>query len=1057
VREVSFLLILCLLCLVPAIAQSPNATITGIVLDPSGAAIAGAEVVVVNDATGVQYTTRTNGEGIYVVPNLPPGTYRIQVSNSGFKTIIKPDIAIHVQDALAINFTLPIGAASEVMTIQGGAPLINTTNASVSTVVDREYVENMPLNGRSFQDLILLTPGVVTTSPQSQAVLGSNGEFSVNGQRTESNYYTVDGVSANVGVVSGAPSAASTSGSLPGVTGLGTTQALVSVDALEEFRVQTSSYSAEYGRNPGGQFSFATRSGTNQWHGTAFDYLRNNVFDANDWFNNYFKKAEPALRQNDFGGTLGGPVEIPGLYEGKDKSFFFFSYEGLRLRQPQAAQVFIVPTAALRQSAATAIQPVLNAFPVSNCVSSSASCVSDLGNGFGDFVGTWSNPGSIDAYSVRLDQAISQNLRLFFRFSDTPSKIASRLSGSQNDPADLFITTYENRTYTVGATSALSIHAGNEFRLNYTSNSAAVSGATDNLGGATPADFLELQGVQNEAAPFNIAFRFFPAGAFSGVIQTRTSGEQRQWNLVDTVSISRGPHLFRFGADYRRLAPRQVPNNPVVTYEFLDQTTIKANSVDFGFVQAHAAAYPIYSNLSAFAQDEWRVTSRLALSFGLRWEVNPAPGAAKGNLPYTVAGTSLSTLTVAPQGTPLWRTTWYNFAPRLGAAYLLRNTPGWEMVARGGGGVFFDSGQQLGSIGYSGPGFSAETLFGTFSPSQSPASFPLPAGQLNPPISNPPVAPFTSSTVYAFPPHLQLPYTLQWNASVQQALGKSQALSLSYVGSHASRLLEQTELNIAAVNPNFGVINFFKNGLSSDYHALQLEFQRSLASGLQALASYSWSHSIDYGSNNAALPYQRGNSDFDVRSNFSGAVSYDMPGLFANRFARGALQHWAMDGRFTARAGFPVTLNGNVEFDPATGEAFTSGLNLVSGQPLYLHGSQYPGGREINPAAFSEPATGQIGNAPRNFVRGFGAWQMDFALRREFPLHERLKLMFRAEAFNLFNHPNFGVIDSNYCPAGPGCTFGQATQTLAQSLGVLSPLYQMGGPRSLQLALKLSF
>src|SRR5467141_1807924 len=199
VREVTFLLLLSVLCVAPAIAQSPDSTINGLVLDPSGAAIAGAQIVVVNDATGVQYTAKTNGEGIYVVPNLPSGPYRIQVSNSGFKTIIKPDIVIHVQDALAINFTLPIGAASEIVTVQGGAPLVNTENAAVSTVVDRQFAENLPMNGRSFQTLIQLTPGVVVIPSSSN----DGGQFSVNGQRAESNYWTVDGVSANIGVSSG--------------------------------------------------------------------------------------------------------------------------------------------------------------------------------------------------------------------------------------------------------------------------------------------------------------------------------------------------------------------------------------------------------------------------------------------------------------------------------------------------------------------------------------------------------------------------------------------------------------------------------------------------------------------------------------------------------------------------------------------------------------------------------------------------------------------------------------------------------------------------------------
>src|ERR1700728_2626976 len=311
--RIAFLFACAASLVLPLAAQSTDGTINGLVLDPSNKVIGGANILVINDATGVKYSGKTNEDGIYVIPNLPPGAYRLQISKVGFKTLIKPDIVLNIQDALSINFTLPIGAVFEILTVEGGASMVNTTDASVSTVVDQTYVKNMPLNGRSFQDLILLTPGVVTNSPQTSTSgnpgLGQSGEFSVNGQRTESNYYPVDGVSANVGAASGAAMGyAGASGSIAASTALGTTQALVSVDDLQELRVQSSSYSAEYGRNPGGQFSFETKSGANQWHGTAYDYLRNGVFDAQDWFNDYYGAKEPALRQNDFGGTLGGPV-----------------------------------------------------------------------------------------------------------------------------------------------------------------------------------------------------------------------------------------------------------------------------------------------------------------------------------------------------------------------------------------------------------------------------------------------------------------------------------------------------------------------------------------------------------------------------------------------------------------------------------------------------------------------------------------------------------------------------------------------------------------------------
>jgi hypothetical protein len=232
-----------------------------------------------------------------------------------------------------------------------------------------------------------------------------------------------------------------------------------------------------------------------------------------------------------------------------------------------------------------------------------------------------------------------------------------------------------------------------------------------------------------------------------------------------------------------------------------------------------------------------------------------------------------------------------------------------------------------------------------------------------------------------------------------------------------------------------------------------VKVQRRLSRGLQALGSYTWAHALDYGSTNASLPYRRGNSDFDLRHNFSQALSYDLPGARNNRIVCGLLNNWGIDERFSGRTGFPVTLNGRAFFDTSSGQRYYGGLNTVPGEPVYVYSSQYPGGRSVNVNAFSPPTTGQLGDSPRNFVRGFSAWQMDLAVRKTFRIAERLTVQFRAEAFNLFNHPTFGTVNPNWGQT----TFGQSTATLSQSLGVLSPLYQMGGPRSLQFALKLAF
>jgi len=388
--------------------------------------------------------------------------------------------------------------------------------------------------------------------------------------------------------------------------------------------------------------------------------------------------------------------------------------------------------------------------------------------------------------------------------------------------------------------------------------------------------------------------------------------------------------------------------------------------------------------------------------------------------------------------------------------------PGFETVVRGGGGVFFDTGQQVGSFGFDGPGFQVVKVSSGIS---FPGSVPIPT------IVNPPPTPLRNPIV--FPAHLQLPYTIQWNASIEQALGKSQALTLSYVGSHAGRLLTFQKIS-TPTNPNSTSWEFTSNGAASDYDALQTQIQRRFSRGLTGLASYTWSHCIDSGSQNYTLAVQRGNCNFDVRHNFSAAFSYDLPHPGHNKLAKVILYNWGLDDRVITRTSFPVPLNGSQYFDPSTAQTLTSGLNLVSGQPIYLYGSNCasilqglgelkpgqgcPGGRAINPAAFAPPAANTQGNAPRNFVRGFGAWQMNFAVRRDFPIQEQLKLQFRAEAFNVFNHPNFGAINSTYCSGGASCTFGQFTGTLATSLGgTLSPLYQMGGSRSMQFALKLIF
>jgi hypothetical protein len=1029
------LLTLCVATL--SIAQSTDATISGLIVDPSGRAIPDADIEILNEATGVHYTNRANGAGIYTVSILPPGQYRVQVSKVGFKTLIKPDIILNVQSAVALNFTLPVGATSESITVEAGSSLINTSDGSVGTVIDQKFVANIPLNGRSLQDLISLTPGVVTQSPQAGSSLAYNGDFSVNGQRTESNNYTIDGVTGNIASGNGYGQAQSgTGGSLGGSTALGTTQSLISVDALQEFRVQSSSYSAEYGRSPGGQFSLVTRSGTNTFHGSAFDYLRNNFFDANDWFNDHYGDPTPALRQNDFGGTFGGPIWIPKLYDGRNRSFFFFSYEGLRLTQPTAAAIQYVPDTFMRQQAAMAIQPILNAFPIPNGIDYGTSTNPSLAQ----FIAPFSLPSSIDSTSIRLDHTFTPKLSAFFRYGSTPSSTTSRPDFARLE------TSINSQTYTMGVISQLSTGVNNDFRLGYDRTNSIDFGTVDNFGGATPTNLAAAVGAGSLPAPYPAIFFDIPGIGTSLFAVPNASNFGRQWNLVDTFSTLLGHHQLKFGLDFRRIDSPLKPADPEILPEYLSSQSILQNAADFSYVARFIAATPVFIDTAIFAQDEWRVSPRVGVSLGLRWEVNPPPTEAHGNDAYTLLGNvgNPASLSLAPQGTPLWKTSWYNFAPRLGVAWTAHDKPGRETVIRSGGGVFFDNLNQVGALGYLGLGFQASNVyFGS--------SLPFTSSQLAFPVTVAP--PYTSGVIYAFPSHLQQPYTLQWNTSIQQALGKMQTFTISYVGANGRRLVNMQELYLNSLNPNFNGVIYFPGGVTSNYQALQAQFQRSVSHGVQVLASYTWSHSLDFGSTAATLPLMRGNSDFDVRNNFQGGLTWDLPETSVNTLVAESLNGWGLDGRLIARSGFPVSLTGSSYIDPATGNETYEGLNVVANQPLYLYGSQYPGRRIINVAAFSAPPAGVVGNAPRNFVRGFGATQLNLAARREFHLHDTLALQFRAESFNILNHPNFGYIDPTYTDA----TFGQATQMLNQSLGTVASQYQQGGPRSMQFALKFLF
>ena len=1044
-----------------AYAQSATATLSGTVVDEQGAIVPGASVKITDPARAFERQTTTNGEGAFTFVQLQPTNYTVTVERDGFANTEVRDVILNVGDQRVIRINLKVGEIGATVTVESaGSPI--SESPSVKTVVDRQFIENQPLNGRSFLPLVELTPGAVLT-PTTEGV---QGDFSVNGQRPGTNYFTVDGVSANFGVASnGALQKAG--GSYPAYTLQGTTSSLASVDAVQEFAVQTSAYAPEFGRQAGGQISIATRSGTNQFRGGIFNYFRNDALDANDFFANSNGLAKPPLRQNDFGFTIGGPVFLPrfgeggrSLYDGRDRTFFFASYEGLRLTQPAVSDLQLVPSVAARNSATGLSRDILNAFPLPTGPALASDPLTAT------FIGSYSNSSSLDATSVRIDHAFNKALTLFGRFNLAPSQLRNRNPNGNNTLNNISNVKAETLTFTVGATAIFSPNISNDLRLNHSQAKTRSRWEIDNFGGAiVPPDAVIF-------AP-GLATRETAGGGIfignAGLYYFPSSNRQRQFNLVNNLSVTKGTHSLKFGFDYRRL---NVSNSPpaYARYTFFD-TVADAIAGDTSFLLIGRSLFdptPIFSNYSAYVQDTWRATKTLTLTYGVRYDVNPPPTFTNEVSPYILNGIeNPATTTLAPANTPLYKTSFGDFAPRVGVAYQL--SPDGSTVIRGGFGVFYDLPNSfVGNLltsdvqPYGGYAFGGGNIAAPFF-----TSFPAPAD----------LSPFRGATVYA--PDFKTPYSLQYNVALEHSIGSRDVVTATYVGSRG-RDLERVESRqvpggLGAL-PNFTRLDIIRSLASSDYNALQLQYRRRLSSGFQALVSYSLSKSIDDGPATDTSLYaplapaavydprqDRGPSDFDARHVFSAAISYEIPSPFKRGIGRVVFGGFALDSIYRVRSATPVNV-------VTGGDPFGFGLvavyrpNFVPGVPFYLEGDQYPGGRRINPAAFTDPIDRQ-GNLGRNALRGFPVSQLDMSLRRQFKLTERVNLQAKIDAFNILNHPNFANPVSNvYSGFSANLNdpnFGIATQMLGRGFAStnngVSPLYQLGGPRSLQLSLKLNF
>jgi hypothetical protein len=921
----------------------------------------------------------------------------------------------------------------------------------VRTATEYQTPANLPFLGRSFKSVLPLSPGVLPTGANQ---LGNpiQDQLSVNGQRPTSNSFFIDGVSAGIGIAPGQNPGASVAGAMLGLTASGGTNNLVSADGIKEIAINTSGFNAEYGRTTGGQFSVSTRSGTNRFHGTAFEYFANDALDANDWFANSRGLAKPPHRLNNFGGTLGGPIR-------RDKTFFFAAYEGQRLRQPLVG-ITDVPSMEARRVAPSGIQSFLNTFPAPNGFTRP--------DGFSEFSAAYANPARHDATSVRLDEILTDTLSLSGRYNYASSEAEERGAGifSLNTLNNVRSTT---QTLTASASYVISPTLVAELRGNYSRLSARSFYRLDEFGGAI---------VASDAVLFPSAFTsangFYTFDLNGRNAALATGGDvenvQRQFNLVGMVNKIAANHTLKFGFDYRRLSP-------IIGFQPFEQSVLfnrlggalTGTASRLNLFTRSGQQRPVFQNLSFYAQDEWSLSTRLRLTYGLRWEINPPPSGANGQEPLAVADAKdPARLSLAPRGTPLWKTTYGNFSPRLGVAYELSQASASRTVLRANFGLLYDPGNEEAGLAFgdSFPFLAGQTFYDVAFPAAQ-AGDAIPSSNPNSPLKLPFVA---------FDPHLTLPYALQWSFGIEQGLGSRHSLSASYVGTLGRRLLlAQTLLEPAT---DFSFVRLITNGAKSDYHSLQVQFNRRLSKGLQALVSYTWANSIDNASQDSPARtllrspdarQERGPSDYDVRHLFNAVLTYDVPTLEFNRVSSAFIRNWKIDAFVGARSARPI----NVVYGVPSPYGFAYlRPDLLEGVPLYLEDAAAGGGRRLNPAAFSIPTVERQGTLGRNSLRGFPFYQLDVALRRQFNFTEDINLQFKIAAFNIFNHPNFAD------PLGTDASLGSrlsatesfvSNQSFGQSVSMsgrslwggpgrsFSSFYQAGGPRTLQFSLRLQF
>jgi hypothetical protein len=1068
-----------------ATAFGQTAQITGRISDQGGAVIQRARVTVTNEGNGFKRETSSNDEGYFTVPSLQPGSYQVSIQKEGFKPVLQTGVVLQVEQVARLDYTLQTGTVTDTVEVQAGGVALDSESASIGQVVSQRQVNDLPLNGRNFLQLLFIGAGAVQTAGE-QGVMrrGAGDAISINGSRPTSNNYMLDGTSNTD-------------------TALGTPAVILSVDAIQEFKEQTTTYSAEYGFSAN-QINIISKSGTNDLHGTAFWFGRNDALDANSYFNNLAGNRKNKLRQNQFGFVAGGPVWVPKLYNGRDKSFWLVNYEGARIRS--GFQSFNnVPTAdqLAGRFTTTIIDPVTgqpfanNTIPqarfsrLANLARAKFFPAPNSSLAQGNYVLSRTLPNDTDQFTVRGDQNLGKWGTGFGRYTKTD--YTNTTTGSVTPLGDNFFI-QKSTNWQVSHSLPISPTLVNQFRFGYVEATANQNGPTAEQ---ADLDALRLTGVFTNT--LSDAQRGYPGIAFAvgglarvgGAVNDYTTSNQPMWDIGNTTSWIRGTHTLNFGANYRRWKLNRdtaadffgdftfngsFTGHPVADL-LLGYFSGASSFQPSAFSDPQGAGNPRQYNFQYFApfiQDDWKVNERLTLNLGVRWDYRTAPYETNDHFAWRDlsnprGGFLVADKTLVEKGI-IGDGSYYKFAgrrnpadatkkvfaPRFGFAF----RPFEKTVLRGGYGLFYDSAENREIDGSADiyPYVSRAAI------QQSITTRPLvTTDTLFPSFAAGPVMPGVNSFAAVLQsPTPEYPYVQQWSLSVQREIFKDTTFEVNYIGNKGTHLLMRRNIaqalppnlslpltdprNAVAARkpfPNFAVFIDSDWSGNSIYNAMNVKFERRTTT-MAATVVYTWAKSLDTKSAAAGIGGQlfngwqgflnnhdpkrdRGRSDFDVDHRLVASFVYDLPVGRGKRY--GGSLNKAAD---VFVGGWQV--NGIVTFQkgfPITMTADLGGLldtfgtnraNLV-GDPQ--SGATGTIASWFNKSAFAQPAQGVFGSSGRNILRAPGINNFDLSLFKNFAVTEHLRFQFRLESFNAFNHTQFLGVSTNVTSP----QFGQITST----------------------------